>query len=162
MSKSLLDNVTPRGICPFLPWVQLRGKSGGHLASSPWHKICSFQPHELLKYCTSRPLCLSSSSLPIHSLACLQNLWRLPCCPVLYITATPALIRKAHAGIPIKAQQKQIWPGTMSLWVRSLASISGLRILPRCELWRGMQMSLRSGVAVAMAQASSYSSDWTP
>ena len=32
-------------------------------------------------------------------------------------------------GVPIVAQQKQIQRGTMRLWVRSLALLSGLRIL---------------------------------
>ena len=31
-----------------------------------------------------------------------------------------------------------------------------------CELWRRLQMQLRSGIAVALACAGSYSSDWTP
>ena len=46
--------------------------------------------------------------------------------------------------------------------VQSLASLRGLRI-PRChELWYRWQMPLRSHVAVAIAQVSGYSSDWTP
>ena len=43
-----------------------------------------------------------------------------------------------------------------------MASLSGLRIQPCCELWCRSQMHLRSGIAVAMAQAGSYRSDWTP
>ena len=50
----------------------------------------------------------------------------------------------------------------MSLQVRSLASLSGLRIWHCRELWCRSQMQLGSGVAVALAEASSNSSDWTP
>ena len=38
-------------------------------------------------------------------------------------------------GVPIMVQQKQIWLGTMRLWVRSLALLSGSRIQRCCELW---------------------------
>ena len=48
----------------------------------------------------------------------------------------------------------------MRMRVRSLTSISGLRIQPCCELWCKPQMWLRSSVAVAMAR--SYSSNLTP
>ena len=50
----------------------------------------------------------------------------------------------------------------MRMWVQSLASISGLRILCRCELWHRLQTQLGSGVAVAVMQASTWSSDSTP
>ena len=46
--------------------------------------------------------------------------------------------------------------------VRSLALLSGLRIWHRHELWCRSQTWLRSHVVVAVAQASSYSSDSTP
>jgi len=46
--------------------------------------------------------------------------------------------------------------------VRSLASLSGLRIWRCYELWCRLQMRLGSGVSVAVAQAGSCSSDWTP
>ena len=59
------------------------------------------------------------------------------------------------------AQWKQIRE-TMRLLVRSLASLSGLRI-PCCrERWCRSKIWLRCGIAVAVAQASSYSSDQTP
>ena len=48
----------------------------------------------------------------------------------------------------------------MRLWVRSLASLSGLRIWHCCALWCGLQTQLGSGVAVV--RAGSYSSDSTP
>ena len=48
------------------------------------------------------------------------------------------------------AQQKRIQLGTMSLRVRSLASLSGLRIQRCHEMWHRSQTQLRSGVAVAL------------
>ena len=60
------------------------------------------------------------------------------------------------------AQQKQIQLGTMRFQVRSLASISGLRIQCCRELWCRSQTWLGSDVAVAVVEAHSYSSNWTP
>ena len=54
-------------------------------------------------------------------------------------------------GVPIVAQQKRIRLGTMRLRVRSLASLSGLRIRRCRELWCRSQTRLTSGVAVAVA-----------
>ena len=48
----------------------------------------------------------------------------------------------------------------MRMQVRSLASLSGLRIWRCHELWCRLRVWLRSDVAVA--QAGSYSSDGTP
>ena len=60
------------------------------------------------------------------------------------------------------AQWKRILVGTMRLHVRSLVSLSRLRI-PCChELWCRSQRWLRSGIAVALVQASSCSSNWIP
>ena len=53
-------------------------------------------------------------------------------------------------GVLIVAQWQQIQPGTMRLWVESLASLSGLRIWRCHELWCRWQTWLRSGVAVAV------------
>ena len=50
----------------------------------------------------------------------------------------------------------------MRIWLRSLASLSGLRIRRGRKLRCMSQMRLRSRVAVAVAQAGSYSSNWTP
>ena len=50
----------------------------------------------------------------------------------------------------------------MRTWVRSLASLSGLRIPCCLELQCRSEMQLGSQVAVAVVQASSYSSDQTP
>ena len=51
---------------------------------------------------------------------------------------------------------------SMRMWVRSLVSLSGLRIQHRCELWCRWQMWLRSRVAMAVVQAGSCSSDSNP
>ena len=48
-------------------------------------------------------------------------------------------------------QGKQIQLGTMRLRVRSLASLSGLRIWRRRELWCRSQTQPGSGIAVAVA-----------
>jgi len=50
----------------------------------------------------------------------------------------------------------------MRIQVRSLASLIGLRIQHCHEMWCRSQMQLGSCIAVAMAQAGSYSSDSTP
>ena len=72
----------------------------------------------------------------------------------------PKAIQKFSLGIPAVAQWKQIGPVTTRLRVRSLASLSGLRIRHCCELWFRLQTWLRSQVAVAVA--GSCSSDSTP
>ena len=59
-------------------------------------------------------------------------------------------------------QWKQIQPGTMRLWVRSLALLSGLGTWRGRELWCRLQMRLRSCVAVAVMWAGICSSDLTP
>ena len=46
-------------------------------------------------------------------------------------------------GVPVVAQRKRIQLGTVRLRVRSLASLSGLRIRHCCELWCRSQMWLR-------------------
>ena len=65
-------------------------------------------------------------------------------------------------GVPIVVQWKQIQLGTLRLWVRSLASLSGLKIWHCHKLWCRSQMRLGSGIAVAVAQAGSYSTDSIP
>ena len=54
-------------------------------------------------------------------------------------------------GVPVVVQWKRIRLGTMKLWVRSLVSLSGLRIQRYRELWCRSQTRLGSGVAVALA-----------
>ena len=65
-------------------------------------------------------------------------------------------------GVPVVAQWKQIQLVSMRMKVRSLALPSGLRIQCCCELWGRSQMLVGSDVAVAVLQASSYSSNSTP
>ena len=50
----------------------------------------------------------------------------------------------------------------MRMWVRSLASFSGLNIWHCCEMWCRSQMWLGSLVAVAVAKVSRYGSNLTP
>ena len=71
-------------------------------------------------------------------------------------------IRKLALGVPTVAQQKGIQLVSMRMQVPSLASLSRLRIQCCYELWCRSQMQLRSPVAVAVAVASSCSSDSTP
>ena len=68
----------------------------------------------------------------------------------------------SQGGVPIMVQWKQISPGTWSLRVLSLASLSGLRIRCCHVLWCRAQMWLGFCIAVAVAQAGSLSSNVTP
>ena len=60
------------------------------------------------------------------------------------------LFKRTCAGVAIKVLWKRIRRGTMRLRVRSLSSLSGLRIWCCRELWCRAQMCLGAGV-VAMA-----------
>ena len=59
-------------------------------------------------------------------------------------------------------QQKQIRPVSMMMQVPSLASFSGSGIWHCCELWHRLQLWVECCAAVAVAVASSCSSDSTP
>ena len=52
------------------------------------------------------------------------------CNPLSHLNITASGV----AGVPVVAQWKRIQLGTMRSWVRSLASLSGLRIWRCCEL----------------------------
>ena len=67
--------------------------------------------------------------------------------------------QNTNLGVPVVVQQKRIWLGTTRLQVQSLALLSELRIRRCGELWYRSQTRLGSGVAVAVAQAGSCSSD---
>ena len=54
-------------------------------------------------------------------------------------------------GGPIVEQRKQVGLGNMRLWVRSLASLGGLRIWRCCELWCRLQTRPRPRIVVALA-----------
>ena len=60
------------------------------------------------------------------------------------------LFNKLRPRVPVVAQGKWTWLVTMRLWVRSLASLSGLRTQCCHELWCSSQTQLRSGMAVAV------------
>ena len=70
--------------------------------------------------------------------------------------------RKKKSGVPIVAQWKWICRASMRTQVQHLASLRGLRIRHCHELWCKLQMRLGSGVAVAVLEAGSWSSDSTP
>ena len=53
-------------------------------------------------------------------------------------------------GVPVAEQQKRIRLGNMRFRVRSLASLTGLRIQHCCELWCRSWIQLGSGVDVAV------------
>ena len=53
------------------------------------------------------------------------------------------------------------WLVSVRMWVQSLALLGGLRIRLCLKRWCRSQMHLGSGIAVAMAEASSWSSDST-
>ena len=61
---------------------------------------------------------------------------------------TAQLIKNSSWGVPIVVQQKRIRLGNIRLWVRSLASLSGLRIWCCHELWCRSQMRLGSCIAI--------------
>ena len=60
------------------------------------------------------------------------------------------IIDNCREGVPTVAQQKQIRIVSMRMQVRSLASLSWLRIRCCCELWCRSHMRLRSHIAVAV------------
>ena len=57
---------------------------------------------------------------------------------------------KCGQGVPVVVQQKRIQLGIMGSQVRSLASLSGLRIGHCRELWCRSQTQLGSDIAVAV------------
>ena len=56
-------------------------------------------------------------------------------------------------GVAIVAQQKQIQLVSMSMWIRSLASLSDLWIRHCGELWCRLKIPLRSCIAAAIRPA---------
>ena len=64
--------------------------------------------------------------------------------------------------IPVVAQQVTNPTIPMRMQIRSLGSLSGLRIQRFHELWYRLQTQLKACVAVAVAWAGSCSSDSTP
>ena len=70
--------------------------------------------------------------------------------------------QKCYLGVPVITQWKQTQLVSMKTWVRTLASLSGLRIQCCHKLWCTSQTQLVPGIAVAVAYISSFSSDSTP
>ena len=67
------------------------------------------------------------------------------------LCAQEGFVQYMSVGVPVLAQWEQIWLASMRTQVRSLASLSGLRIRCCHELWCRLKMRLGSGVAVALA-----------
>ena len=65
-------------------------------------------------------------------------------------------------GVPIAAQQKQIWRVSLRVQVQPLASLSEWGIQHHRGRWCRLQTWLRSRIAVAVVKASSCSADPTP
>ena len=55
-------------------------------------------------------------------------------CGVVSLFSKLTSFKKTHQGVPVVVQWKRIHLGTMRLHIRSLASLSGLRIGHCCEL----------------------------
>ena len=72
------------------------------------------------------------------------------------------IIKMSREGVPIMPQWLTNLTSIMRMQVQYLASLSGLRIQCYHEVWCSLQPWLGSHVAVAVVQASSYSSDMTP
>ena len=66
-----------------------------------------------------------------------------------------------NEGVLIVAQRKRIQLASIRMWVRSLASFSGLRVQRFPELLCRSQMQLRSSVAMVVVLAGHCSSSWT-
>ena len=61
------------------------------------------------------------------------------------------MFKNQKQGVPIVAQWVKNLTSIHKIWVRSLASPSGLRIQCCRKLWYRSQVQCRSGVAVAVA-----------
>ena len=86
---------------------------------------------------------------------------------VVFITVTvqytcSLAIQNTIDGVPIVVQWKQTQVVSMRMQVQSMALLIGLRIWHCHKLWCRLQMRLGSCIAVAVAQASSCSSNSTP
>ena len=76
----------------------------------------------------------------------------------IFGTCPSCEIKSSSCGVPVVVQRE--WIHEDAVW--SLAYLSRLRIRRCWELWCRLQTRLGSHVAVAVAQAGSYSSDSTP
>ena len=103
--------------------------------------------------------CISSFSLIFNTILKVYfpftvntKYWLLVCTvKYCYVDFLSLFLRlKKKFGVPIVAQQKQIWLASRRTQVPSLTLLSGLRIQHFHELWCRSQMRLRSHVAVAV------------
>ena len=94
---------------------------------------------------------------------CSDNTKSLICCSIRELQMFVNFVdlkKKSNLGVPIVVQWKRIQLVTMRFWVRSLATLSELRIQHCRELWCRSQTWL--GSCIAMAVAGSCSSHVTP
>ena len=80
-------------------------------------------------------------------------------CSVIFQVFFKFFFLTFYPGVPVVAQRKRIWLGSMRTRAQSLALLSGLRMWHCRELWCRLQTWMGSDFAVAVAQAGSYSSD---
>ena len=167
--QSLITVLTPP---PHHQVIQTLPSRCGGMPNPLWHLSPCWPPRVAVAG-------LSAACLPAPHMTFQKGQWRV-CLPrrerELLWTCTPTLLSgsRGHSpepfpnfeivlhGVPIVAQRKWIQLGTMRLRVRPLALVSGLRIQPCHEMWCRSQMRLGSCVDVAVAKASSCSSDSIP
>ena len=65
-------------------------------------------------------------------------------CATAGMPSFPVLLIQELGGVPVVEQQKRMRRISMRMWVRSLASLSGLEIWRCCELWCRLQTRSRS------------------
>ena len=112
------------------------------LCTSPWVTIQG----SFLFYLLFPPLAFKYfASMLIPKWTTLQSFFML-CSPI-----SNCLLKDQRKGVPVVAQWKRIWLISMSMWVRSLALLSGWGIQRCRELWCRSQMGLGSCVTVAVA-----------
>ena len=109
-----------------------------------------------LQFADCIPMILTLSSVPCFSVNCgWSNRWdqiQVWLSWQDYPTGSVVYLRQGtHDRVPFVAQWKQIWPVSIRMQVRSLASLSRLRIQCCHELWCRLQMWLRSCFAVVVA-----------
>ena len=91
-----------------------------------------------------------------HGMTLYQDLKKNQIC-----TPKQTIIYLGFGEVPIVVQQKKIGLVSMGMWIRSLDLLSRSGIQHCCELWYRSQMHFGSYVAMAMAYASSCSSNST-
>ena len=72
------------------------------------------------------------------------------------------MFKNKNEEFPLSLNRLRTQLASMKMQVQFLASLSGLRIQHCQKLWCRSQMRLRSGIAVAVVEAGSCSSNSTP